>query len=96
MCLQGEADANKVSEHVTLGYTQATTATTGGQLLADSVEKVAASPCRWQNCSVSERGGEQHDGAVTGRTAAPVLLVQPRRSRPGSTPPAQHRPVPGS
>lgn len=34
MCLQGEADANKVSEQVTLGYTQATTATTGGQLLA--------------------------------------------------------------
>ncbi|WP_412178673.1 HTH domain-containing protein [Pseudomonas aeruginosa] len=24
----------------------------------DSVEKVASSPCRWQNCSVSERGGE--------------------------------------
>ncbi|MCV0264741.1 hypothetical protein, partial [Pseudomonas aeruginosa] len=46
------------------------------QKTADSVEKVAASPCRWQNCSVSERGGEQHDGAVTGRTAAPVLLVQ--------------------
>ncbi|MCZ7819793.1 hypothetical protein O8J68_31835, partial [Pseudomonas aeruginosa] len=37
-------------------------------LLADSVEKVAASPCRWQNCFVSERGGEQHDGTVTGRT----------------------------
>ncbi|MCZ7819099.1 autoinducer binding domain-containing protein, partial [Pseudomonas aeruginosa] len=36
----------------------------------DSVEKVAASPCRWQNCFVSERGGEQHDGTVTGRTAA--------------------------
>lgn len=34
MCLQGEADANKVSEQVTLGYTQATTATTGGQLSA--------------------------------------------------------------
>ncbi|MDI2332138.1 amino acid ABC transporter permease, partial [Pseudomonas aeruginosa] len=28
-------------------------------LSADSVEKVAASPYRWQNCSVSERGGEQ-------------------------------------
>ncbi|MGY0522591.1 hypothetical protein, partial [Pseudomonas aeruginosa] len=28
-----------------------------GPQLADSVEKVAASPCRWQNCSVSERGG---------------------------------------
>jgi hypothetical protein len=36
MCLQGEADANKVSEQVTLGYTQATTATTGGQLSARS------------------------------------------------------------
>lgn len=36
MCLQGEADANKVSEQVTLGYTQATTATTGGQLSAIS------------------------------------------------------------
>lgn len=36
MCLQGEADANKVSEQVTLGYTQATTATTGGQLSAKS------------------------------------------------------------
>ena len=33
-------------------------------LLANSVEKVATSPCRWQNCSVSERGGEQHDGAA--------------------------------
>ncbi|MGC3450432.1 hypothetical protein ACPTGM_33295, partial [Pseudomonas aeruginosa] len=26
-------------------------------LPADSVEKVATSPCRWQNCSVSELGG---------------------------------------
>ncbi|WP_194736366.1 hypothetical protein [Pseudomonas aeruginosa] len=30
----------------------------GWQQAADSVEKVASSPCRWQNCSVSERGGE--------------------------------------
>ncbi|MGI9698900.1 hypothetical protein ACIRTP_28130 [Pseudomonas aeruginosa] len=29
-----------------------------GVVMADSVEKVASSPCRWQNCSVSERGGE--------------------------------------
>lgn len=44
-------------------------------VLADSVEKVVAFPCRWQNYSISERGGEQHDWTVTGRTAAPVLLV---------------------
>ncbi|MDT4816821.1 hypothetical protein FQZ97_498810 [compost metagenome] len=65
-------------------------------LLADSVEKVAASPCRRQNRTLSERGGRQHDGTVTGRTGAPVLLVQSGRACPIPTPPAQHRPVPGS
>ena len=62
---------------------------------ADSVEKVAASPCRWQNCSVSGRGGEQHDGTATEWTAAPVLLVQSGRPYPSPTPPAQYRPVSG-
>lgn len=54
MCLQGEADANKVSEQVTLGYTQATTATTGGQLSARSgswrqcIGCHVVAICRWQ------------------------------------------------
>ena len=63
----------------------------GGRLFpAESVGKVAASPCRWKNFSVSEHEGQQYDGAVTGRTAAPALLGQPARSRPGPTSPAQH------
>jgi hypothetical protein len=33
--------------------------------MADSVEKVAAHPRCRQNFSVSERGGEQHDGTAT-------------------------------
>ena len=35
-----------------------------GQLPADSVEKVAASPCHWQNCSVSGRGGDSMMGQL--------------------------------
>jgi hypothetical protein len=53
MCLQGEADANKVSEQVTLGYTQATTATTGGQLLAKSGLSLAAYDWKWPLVSVT-------------------------------------------